>query len=82
MYALGGKVKELCTVEGDNVRINDAKCDAIGRVWFGTMGLESSPGTVTPKQGNLYSYDGGILLLVLYLIIYPSSECYTACVWY
>jgi sugar lactone lactonase YvrE len=30
-------------------RLNDAKCDSAGRLWFGTMSMDSTPGA-----GNLY----------------------------
>lgn len=35
-------------------RFNDAKCDASGRLWAGTMGLDESVGK---KEGALYSLD-------------------------
>jgi gluconolactonase len=43
---------------GTKNRINDAKCDASGRLWFGTMGDEPTPAVVEPGQGCLYSLDG------------------------
>ncbi|KAL4235807.1 hypothetical protein ACF0H5_004197 [Mactra antiquata] len=45
-------------------RINDGKCDASGRLWFGTMGLEKSPAVVRENQGSLYSLerDGSVKL--------------------
>lgn len=53
--------KTLTTVakveEGQNTRFNDAKCDASGRLWCGTMALETSPGVVEHHQGSLYSLE-------------------------
>jgi gluconolactonase len=36
-------------------RFNDAKADASGRVWAGTMGPEKPIGTTIPNRGALYS---------------------------
>ncbi len=38
---------------GPALRSNDGACDAAGRFWIGTMGLD-----VTPGAGALYRYDG------------------------
>src|SRR5207249_1423734 len=38
---------------GPAMRSNDGACDAAGRFWIGTMGLD-----VTPGAGALYRYDG------------------------
>jgi sugar lactone lactonase YvrE len=38
---------------GPGVRSNDGACDAAGRFWIGTMGLDQTPGA-----GALYRYDG------------------------
>lgn len=38
---------------GPDLRSNDGACDAAGRFWIGTMGLELTPGV-----GALYRYDG------------------------
>jgi sugar lactone lactonase YvrE len=40
---------------GPTMRANDGACDAAGRFWIGTMGLD-----VTPGAGALYRYDGGL----------------------
>ncbi|KAI8787070.1 regucalcin [Biomphalaria glabrata] len=49
-------VTTLAEVEqGTKNRFNDAKCDALGRLWAGTMGFESIPGIVSGGEGNLYS---------------------------
>ena len=38
---------------GSAMRSNDGACDAVGRFWIGTMGLD-----LTPGAGALYRYDG------------------------
>lgn len=55
-----GTLTTLSTVEKDVVgtRFNDGKCDSSGRLWAGTMALESSPGVLPPEKGSLYSFDG------------------------
>lgn len=49
----------LYTVEADlpGNRLNDAKCDSAGRLWFGTMSMDG-----TPQAGGLYVMepDGGV----------------------
>jgi sugar lactone lactonase YvrE len=40
---------------GPTVRANDGACDAAGRFWIGTMGLDDTAGV-----GALYRYDGGL----------------------
>jgi sugar lactone lactonase YvrE len=40
---------------GPSLRANDGACDAAGRFWIGTMGLDD-----TPSAGALYRYDGGL----------------------
>ncbi|KAH3815756.1 hypothetical protein DPMN_144287 [Dreissena polymorpha] len=58
-----GKLTTIATVdEGKDTRINDGKCDASGRLWFGTMGLEKKAAVVEKHQGALYSLelDGSI----------------------
>ncbi|XP_053395486.1 regucalcin-like [Mercenaria mercenaria] len=52
------KLTTLQTVdEGKETRINDGKCDASGRLWFGTMGLEKTPAVVNKHQGSLFSLE-------------------------
>jgi sugar lactone lactonase YvrE len=40
---------------GPALRSNDGACDAAGRFWIGTMGLDHTPGA-----GALYRYDGAL----------------------
>ena len=44
------------------MRLNDGKCDPLGRLWTGTMSEESSPGEPRVGAGSLYSVarDGGV----------------------
>ncbi|XP_074643128.1 regucalcin-like [Tubulanus polymorphus] len=43
--------------EGRDTRFNDAKCDSSGRIWAGTMALETSPAVLEKEQGSLYCID-------------------------
>jgi sugar lactone lactonase YvrE len=59
-----GSVKELCMVEPDKPlnRFNDAKCDQLGRLWYGTL-YPASPADIFANKepisyGGLYTYDG------------------------
>lgn len=52
------KITEVDTEEASlQNRINDAKCDATGRLWCGTMGPEPTKGHITPYKGSFYSVD-------------------------
>lgn len=52
------KITTLATVdEGKETRFNDAKCDASGRLWCGTMGHEVVPAHPKLHQGSLYSFE-------------------------
>ena len=76
-------MKELCSVEPDKPdnRFNDAKCDRMGRLWVGTMGKIKVPGVLPEKQGNFYSYDGGMqhssyATIKIFVIIYNTILIY------
>jgi len=45
-----------------NNRFNDAKCDASGRLWAGTMGSESTPMSFQKNVSALYSLDADLTL--------------------
>ncbi|KAK9869823.1 hypothetical protein WA026_003552 [Henosepilachna vigintioctopunctata] len=54
------EIKKLAEVDNDSPetsenRLNDGKCDASGRLWAGTMGVERINGHVKPNMGSLYS---------------------------
>lgn len=52
------KVTVLATVdEGLGTRINDGKCDASGRLWFGTMTLRNDQGEREMYKASLYSLE-------------------------
>ncbi|XP_050428358.1 regucalcin-like isoform X2 [Adelges cooleyi] len=50
------RVVELTVVDADKAgnRWNDAKADASGYLWAGTMGFEDSDGVIPPGRGTLY----------------------------
>ncbi len=50
---ISGKVTPILDIEDNqpDIRLNDGKCDRIGRFWFGSMSSKGEP------QGNLYRYD-------------------------
>lgn len=52
-----GERKKLADLEIDKIgnRCNDGKCDAAGRLWFGTMHVEARL-----NEGALYCYDGSL----------------------
>ena len=52
--AADGTVREIAETENDpqRIRMNDGKCDPVGRFWAGTMAYDSAPGA-----GALYQLD-------------------------
>ena len=54
-------MQKLASVEDDKPAndINDAKCDRMGRLWFGTMSVAETNPLAPKKIGSLYSFDGG-----------------------
>lgn len=57
-----GMVEDLVAVEPDRPhnRCNDGKCDAMGRLWLGTMHVNAEKGA-----GALYRYDGGLMIKMI-----------------
>ena len=59
LFSFIGAVDELVVVDSDSPgnRFNDGKCDAVGRLWCGTMG-DANPSA--RKKGSLFSYSAGM----------------------
>lgn len=49
----------VAVVETENAgtRLNDAKCDAAGRLWTGTMAIDKTPMNCEPEKGSVYSVE-------------------------
>lgn len=56
------KIEKISEVDvGTKNRMNDGKCDGVGRLWVGTMGPEPINGHVEPWLGSLYTLTKGKL---------------------
>ncbi|MFV3130969.1 SMP-30/gluconolactonase/LRE family protein [Niveispirillum sp. KHB5.9] len=55
-FTEGGRPIPRPTPPLDGARFNDGKCDRLGRLWIGSMGLAGAPGL-----GTLYRVDGDIM---------------------
>ncbi len=64
----------LITVESDQPenRCNDGKCDALGRLWFGTMHADAKL-----NKGALYCYDGHLTKMLDQITI-SNGICWSA----
>ncbi|KAH9364752.1 hypothetical protein HPB48_019427 [Haemaphysalis longicornis] len=47
----------MVETENADTRLNDAKCDAAGRLWTGTVATEKEPANVETEQGSVYSVE-------------------------
>ncbi|XP_077550892.1 regucalcin-like [Haemaphysalis longicornis] len=70
----------IAMVEAENAgtRLNDAKCDAAGRLWTGTMAIEKKPMEVTSEQGSMYSVEKKHIRKHVERITVPNGIAWTA----
>src|SRR6218665_465229 len=75
---LSGQATRIDGITKEGVRFNDAKCDSKGRLWIGTMGLETSPGVVEPDAGSLYKLNSdGKLQVMLENVSLSNGLCWS-----
>ncbi|CAN8025767.1 unnamed protein product [Ixodes persulcatus] len=70
----------IAMVETENAgtRLNDAKCDAAGRLWTGTMAIDKKPFCVEPEQGSMYSIEKKHIRKHIERITQPNGIAWTA----
>ncbi|XP_075526488.1 regucalcin-like isoform X2 [Dermacentor variabilis] len=70
----------IAMVETENAgtRLNDAKCDAAGRLWTGTMAIDKKPMNVEPEQGSMYSIEKKHIRKHIERITLPNGIAWTA----
>ena len=56
-----GETEKLVTVDKNNVFLNDAKCDANGRLWTGTIGRSEKLMEFVEDAGSLYTLRNNVL---------------------
>ncbi|XP_018333457.1 regucalcin [Agrilus planipennis] len=51
------KLEKLVGVPDNQVRFNDGKADPTGRLWAGTMAIETPNGDIPSNKGSFYSFE-------------------------
>lgn len=69
----GGQEKRLAAIPAkDNIRFNDGKCDSYGRLWAGTMNMDSEP----EETGAFYRFADGVLTMVESVYAIPNGKAW------